>query len=330
MLPEKLKVSTVVKNEKSPLSGVLSVNLVAANKFRTKPCSSADHLPELGFRTHLLEEYQIHTFRNVYARVHHIHRDSNMWLFLRNFEIVNGGLSVCVITDYPLGKAAPVFGIQFVEALKNKLRMALVLSKNNGLSDAFAASHFNAPLHQVLNHGVHRQLVEHKLVQIVRGNQLRHHTILNKVLLKALLVRFRQLIVGNPFLQKLGFHLKIVVGNQHMVGMNRRLVVIGIGGNPVLHLKEIVGIPIHVRLRRGSQPHHHSVKIVKNRPVFLENTAVAFINDNQVKVGGGKENFSVLRLCPVNGVQHGRVGGKYHSCRAVVPVGAEIAQGQIR
>ena len=67
---------------------------------------------------------------------------------------------------------------------------------------------------------------------------------------------------------------------QHMVLVDRRFVIIGISGDTVLHLKEIVGIPIHVRFRRGSKPNHQGIKVFENRPIFFENTPMAFINDD--------------------------------------------------
>ena len=131
-----------------------------------------------------------------------------------------------------------------------------------------------------------------------------------------------QVIVGNALLQELGFDLIIVVGHQNMVLVHCRFVVIGIGRNTMLHLEEVVGIPIHIGFRRGSKAHHEGVKILKNGPVFLENAPVAFINDNQVKVGRSKQLPPVLGLGIVNGVENGGIGGKHNASGTVILVGA--------
>ena len=79
-----------------------------------------------------------------------------------------------------------------------------------------------------------------------------------------------------------------------MILLYRCFVVIGIGGNAVFHLEEIISIAVHVRFRRSSKAYQERVEILKNGPVFFENAAVALVNDNQVKVGRGEQPLSVL------------------------------------
>lgn len=57
---------------------------------------------------------------------------------------------------------------------------------------------------------------------------------------------------------------------------------------------------------------------------------MALINDNKVKVGGGKHALPVFRFHIVYGVQHCRVCREYDSCASVVLVRAQIAQRHIR
>ena len=79
-----------------------------------------------------------------------------------------------------------------------------------------------------------------------------------------------------------------------MVLIHRRFVIVGIGGNAAFHLEKVVGIPVYIGFGSSGETHQNPIEIFKNRPVFLENAAVAFVNDNQVKVGGGKELPSIL------------------------------------
>ena len=79
-----------------------------------------------------------------------------------------------------------------------------------------------------------------------------------------------------------------------MILLYRCFVVIGIGGDAVFHFKKVIGIPIHIRFRRSGEAHQERVEILKNGPVFFENTAVALINDNQIKMCRGKQPLSVL------------------------------------
>ena len=114
-----------------------------------------------------------------------------------------------------------------------------------------------------------------------------------------------------------------------MVLVHGGLVVIGIGGHLVLHLKEVVGVPVHIGLGRGGEAHQNGVEILENGPVLLENTAVALVNDDEVKMGGGKQAFPVPGPGLVNGVEHGGIGGKDDAGLSVVLVGTQVTQGHV-
>ena len=76
------------------------------------------------------------------ARVQHSHRDRNKRRLVRLFEVVNDGLRIGVVADHPLDETR-VLGLQLrvelAEAFPDKLRMALVLGKDDGFADAVAA-----------------------------------------------------------------------------------------------------------------------------------------------------------------------------------------------
>ena len=114
-----------------------------------------------------------------------------------------------------------------------------------------------------------------------------------------------------------------------MVLVDRRFVIIHIGRHTVFHIKEIVGIAVHLRLWRGSKPHQNPIKIIKNRAVFLKNTAVTFVNDDEVKVCRRKE-LAPLALGIIDDVQDCRIGGKDNARVAVVLVVAQIAKAHVR
>ena len=117
-----------------------------------------------------------------------------------------------------------------------------------------------------------------------------------------------------------------------MVGVDRRVVIVGVGGDAVLHLEKVVGVAVYVGLRGGGQTHQNRVEIVEDGTVFLENAAVAFVHDDKVKMCRGKQRHAVLGLGVVDGVEHGGIGGKHDARGLIVLGGAQVAKrlvGQI-
>ena len=145
-------------------------------------------MPKLGLGAHLFEEHQIHHLWHVNAGVHHINRYCNVRFLVRLLEIIDDVLRIVIITHHTLGKLAPVLRIEHIEPLHNIIGMALVLRKNDGLAQSVAPSHMNATLHNILQNHIHRGLVEHKLVQRIGRDKLRHLLILGKSVLVAALV----------------------------------------------------------------------------------------------------------------------------------------------
>ena len=201
-----------------------------------------------------------------------------------------------------------ILGIELVEPFQNELGMAFVLGKDNGLADAVAARHLDATIHQILQDNIHGGFVEHKLVELGRGDKVRQQVILDKILLVPFFVLVGQIIVGDALVQKLGFHLVVVVGHQHMILIHGGFIVIGVCGHAVLHLEEIVGIAVYICFRGSRQAHHIRIKILKDRSVFLKNTAVALVNDDEVKVRRGEQFPPIDRFGIVNGIKHSGIG----------------------
>ena len=107
-----------------------------------------------------------------------------------------------------------------------------------------------------------------------------------------------------------------------MVGVDRRVVIVGVGGDAVLHLEKVVGVAVHVGFRGGGQTHQNRVEIVEDGAVFLENAAVALVHDDKVKVGGRKQRHAILGPGVVDGVEHGGIGGKHNARGLIVLRGA--------
>ena len=115
-----------------------------------------------------------------------------------------------------------------------------------------------------------------------------------------------------------------------MILIDCRLVVVCIRRYTVLHFEEIIGIAINVRFWGCGQSDHDRIEVFENRAVFFEYAAVALVDDDEVKVGGGKHALPIFRLHIVYGVQHCRVCREYDPCAPVVLIGAQIAQRHIR
>ena len=186
-LTEKLKVAAVVKNQKPPFARIFAVDGIHAGKGWAEPCTTADHLPELRFAAHFFEEHLWY----IDARVHHIHRDRNKRRLVRLLEVVNDGLCIGVVADHPLDESR-VLGLQLrvelAKAFPDKLRVALVLGKDDGLADAVAARRLDAPFHQVLQHRVHGVGVEDELVQLFGWDEGGQGVVLGKIVLVAGLI----------------------------------------------------------------------------------------------------------------------------------------------
>ena len=69
-----------------------------------------------------------------------------------------------------------------------------------------------------------------------------------------------------------------------MIGINSGFIIISIGRHAIFHFKKVICIAVDFRLWRCSQSDHDRIEIFENRTIFLENTSVAFVCDNEVKM----------------------------------------------
>ena len=67
---------------------------------------------------------------------------------------------------------------------------------------------------------------------------------------------------------------------QHIVLVNRRLIIIGISRNIGGDFKEFISTAVHIRPGSRGQSNQISVKIVEDGFVLFENAAMAFIDDD--------------------------------------------------
>ena len=115
-----------------------------------------------------------------------------------------------------------------------------------------------------------------------------------------------------------------------MVSMDCGFVVIGIGGHTMLYFEEIIGVSIDVRFRRSSKAYHNSVEILENGAVLLENTAVAFVDDDKVKMCRGKKPPAIWIPCRIDSVKHCRICRENNASIAILFVGKQVAQRHVR
>ena len=220
---------------------------------------------------------------------------------------------------------AVVLWVKLVEPLYNKFSVALALGKDNGLPNTVAPSNPDAAFHQILQHNIDGRFVKYEFVQLRRWDKVRHMAVLRKVFLIALFVFLRQLVIMDTLIQKPSGDLIIVIGHQHMILAYRRLIVVGVGGNAMLHLEKIIGVAVYVCFGRSSQAHHKRVKIRKDGPVFLKNAPVALVNDNQIKVCRSEKPLPILGFCLIDCMQDSGVSGKDDARVSVALVCAEVA-----
>ncbi len=87
-----------------------------------------------------------------------------------------------------------------------------------------------------------------------------------------------------------------------MILVDSCLIVIGIGRHTMFHFKEIISITIHIGFRCCCQTDHDSIKILKDGSVFFEDTSMAFINNDQIKMSRSKQADSIFALRIINGI----------------------------
>ncbi len=128
------------------------LTLARTEQVRAQPSAATNHLPELGFRAHELEENEVHDLRDVYAGIEHVDgdRDVRSLFFIR--EIVDQGLCVLGLERDDPSELALVVRIVSVESLGNEIGVLLVLREDDRLPQTVTARHLESASHQVLQH----------------------------------------------------------------------------------------------------------------------------------------------------------------------------------
>lgn len=132
VLSEILKVAAVVKNLESALVLSGAIDVLAQSG------ASADHLNELDFRPHFLEEYQIEHGGNIHTGIQHINGNRNAE-FIVFFKFQNQIIAVVHGIVHQLAGIGRILRIQFLEAIYNHLSVLMVVGENDGLAKGFAS-----------------------------------------------------------------------------------------------------------------------------------------------------------------------------------------------
>ena len=188
---------------------------------------------------------------------------------------------------------------------------------------------FDTTLHQVLQDGIYRCFVKHELVELCRGNKVGNIAVLSKIVLIAFLILIGEIVIGDTFLKEFRLDLIVIVRHKHMICIDRRFVIVGIGRHTVLDLKEIIGIAVNIGFRCCCQTDHDRIEILKDRTIFLENASVALVSDDKVKVCRREQRYAVLCFCAVDRIQYRRICREHDPSISVVLVTAQIAQRHI-
>ena len=208
--------------------------------------------------------------------------------------------------------------------------MALVLCKDNRLSETVSTFHFNSAFHQILEHRIYRCFIENKLIHGCGRYKFRDMTVLDEILLISFLILIRQVIIISVLCHSLCLHLIIVIWHQNMILIDSGFVIIGIGRYTMLHFKEFIGVPVNIGFRSCRQANHNCIEIRKYCTVFLENAPVTLVDYDQIKMGWSKQAHTILALRIINCIQHGRISRKDNTGITVILVTAKVAERHIR
>ena len=238
-------------------------------------------------------------------------------------------MGITVITGDTLGECAVIFRIELVKTLYDELSVFLVLSEDDRLSEPVTAVDFDTTLHQVLQDGIYRCFVKHELVERSRGDKVGNIAVLSKIVLIAFLILIGEIVIGDTFLKELCLDLIVIVRHKHMICIDRRFVIVGIGRHTVLDLKEIIGVAVNIGFRCCCQTDHYRIEILKDRTIFLENASVALVSDDKVKVCRREQRYAVPCFCAVDRIQYRRICREHDTGISIVLITAKVAQRHI-
>ena len=143
-------------------------------QIRTEPRAAAEHLPELRFRSDDFEEDQVHDLRHVDAGVEHVDRDGDVRRLVRLAEIVDQRLRIIGLEIDHSREGALEVRVVGIEALRDELRVLLILGEDDRLAEPVAGGDLQSVRHQVLEHlvdgvGVEQPLVNRRRIDL-RGD----------------------------------------------------------------------------------------------------------------------------------------------------------------
>ena len=115
-------------------------------------------------------------------------------------EIVDQALNIFRLEVDDPRKLSFVVRVIDIEALRDELRMVMILGEDDRLAQPIAACHFKAAGHQMLQHLVHGIFVEQPPVDRLGFDAIRYRTVVAPIQRVPLFFFFfGQFVVGDPF-----------------------------------------------------------------------------------------------------------------------------------
>ena len=288
--------------------------LARRKQIRAEARAAPQHLPELGFRAHHLEEDQIEHFRHIDAGVEHIDRERNVRHLLLVGEVVNQALRIFGFVRHYPGEMALVVRVVDIETLGNKFGVGVVLGEDNGLAEPVAASHLLAPGHQVRQHlidgvGVEQPFIERSGIHFIG----RRAILVPLQRIPLLLFIIGKVIVFDAF--TLEFEGDRYGLGWHQIAITYRIIQrVGVGRYAGFQVEQAVGVVVDFVLGGGRQANQQRIEVFKNGAVLLIHRAVRLVDDNEVEVTDTETalagRFIIRGL--INQTHHRRVGGNEH------------------
>src|ERR1700694_4707366 len=198
-----------------------------------------------------------------------------------------------------------------VKSLAYKLRMMLILGKDNGLSQSVSVGYLLAGPHQMFENFIDGVLIEQPPVEGLGLDSSWDVAILvpfNSV--PAFFFLVAELIVLHAFPLESERNRNCLRRDQKPVAY-RLFQAVVVRRYAVLQIEEIVCVAVYLFLRSRCQADQKRIEIFKDRAILLIDRPMRLINDDQIEVSRTKLPSAVLRL--IDESQHGRVGRNQHS-----------------
>ena len=285
-------------------------------QIRRKAGAATDHLQKFDLGAHLLEEHQIDDVGHVDAGVHHVYADGDLRHSAAHLELLDQGEIALHMAVDELTEIHTQLRVNLLKALDDLLRLNMAGGKDDGFAQCVAAFHLQAVFHQIVQHRVDGAQVDDALAELsaldFRAGKV-DAVVIGKGILKGRLFFLGQVVIANAAAHFVGG--LVLYGEAHQIFvLNGRFQLVGEIRLAVFQLEGVVGALVFLAAGCGGQADHQRVEIVEQRAVFLENGAVRFVDDNQVKASDAEFPRVVI-----DQIDHGLVGGKDHAgiCVAV-------------